>query len=142
MHIDELTRVVIGVAMRIHTALGPGLFETVYEAVLAGKLLEEGLNVDRQLPVDIDFEGKRYGSALKIDLLIEKRLIIEVKSTGRDNPLFAQQALTYLRLTGLEVGLVLNFGAASLRNGIKRVVNDYKPSATSAPSCVNQQRQQ
>ncbi len=134
MQIDDLTRTVIGLAMRIHSRLGPGLFETVYEAVLAGKLQEQGFTVDRQLPVDIEFEGKRYGSALKIDLLIDGMLIIEVKSVARDNLLFAQQLLTYLRLTKLEVGLVLNFGMASMRTGIRRVVNDYDPSATSAPS--------
>ena len=134
MHVDDLTRTVIGLAMRIHSALGPGLFETVYEAVLAGKLQEEGFIVDRQLPVDIEFEGKYYGSAMKIDLLVDKRLILEVKSVSRDNLLFSQQLLTYLRLTHLQVGLVLNFGMASMRNGVRRVVNNYDPSATSAPS--------
>ncbi|MEP6786389.1 MAG: GxxExxY protein [Sphingomonadales bacterium] len=137
MHIDELTRVVIGVAIRVHAGLGPGLFESVYEAVLAGKLAEMGHKVERQRHVDIEFEGVRHANAFKIDLLVGDRLIIEIKSVERSNPLFAKQLLTYLRLMKLPVGLVLNFGGSNLKDGIQRVVDGHSEgnlSAFSAPS--------
>lgn len=131
MKIDEISREVIGIAMRVHTSLGPGLFESVYEAILAGKLVEAGFQVDRQVSVDILFEGTKYGNALRIDLLVNRQLVIEIKSTDRPNDLFAKQLLTYLRLSDLPVGLVINFGAASLRDGIRRVVNNHTDSVTS-----------
>lgn len=137
MHIDELTRVVIGVAIRIHDALGPGLFETVYETVLAGKLAEMGHKVERQKLVDIEFEGVRHANAFKIDLFVDDRLIIEIKSVERSSPIFAKQLLTYLRLMKLPVGLVLNFGGLKLMDGVQRVVdghNEGNPSAFSAAS--------
>ena len=132
--IDELTREVIGLAMRIHTALGPGLFEKVYETVLVGKLVEAGYRVEQQLPVDIEFEGSSFANAFKIDILVDQRLIIEIKSSEKLSPLYAKQLLTYLRLKKLPVGLVLNFGCLSMMDGIKRVVNNHKDSAKSARS--------
>lgn len=132
--IDELTHEVIGLSMRIHTALGPGLFEKVYETVLVGKLVEAGYSVEQQLPVDIEFEGTSFTNAFKIDILVDHQLIIEIKSSEKLNPLFAKQLLTYLRLKKLPVGLVLNFGCLSMMDGIKRVVNNHKDSAKSARS--------
>ena len=134
VHIDVITRDVIGLAMRIHSELGPGLFESVYEAVLCGKLTEMGYKVQPQKPVEIVFEGKRYANALKIDLLVNDQLIIEIKSVEHNSTLHKKQLLTYLRLTNLSVGLVLNFGRTSLKEGIQRVVNDHIDSAPSAPS--------
>jgi GxxExxY protein len=134
-HIDEITGDVIGLAMRLHSALGPGLFETVYETVLAGKLVESGYKVNRQVPDSIEFEGTSFKNAFKIDLLIEDRLIIEIKSVEQQfSPLHAKQLLTYLRLMNLPVGLVINFGCLSLKDGIKRVVNNHKDSANPAAS--------
>jgi GxxExxY protein len=130
--IDEITSDVIGIAMRLHRDLGPGLFESVYETVLAGKLHDLGYKVDRQLPVDIEFEGRHFPAAFKIDLLIDDRLIVEIKSVDQPNASHAKQLLTYLRLMKLPVGLVVNFGGASLKDGIRRVVNDYVPPATPA----------
>ena len=120
--------------MRIHSELGLGLFESVYEAVLYGKLTEMGYKVDRQRPVEIEFEGKRYANALKIDLLVNNQQIIEIKSVEQNSVLHKKQLLTYLRLTNLSVGLVLNFGRPSLKEGIQRVVNDHIDSAPSALS--------
>ena len=137
MHIDVITRDVIGLAMRIHSELGLGLFESVYEAVLYGKLTEMGYKVDRQRPVEIEFEGKLYANALKIDLLVNDQLIIEIKSVEQNNVLHKKQLLTYLRLTNLSVGLVLNFGRPSLKEGIQRVVNDHIDSAPSALSALS-----
>lgn len=133
-HIDEITRDVIGLAIRVHSALGPGLFESVYETVLEGKLLEVGYQVGRQLPIDIEFEGSHFANAFKIDLLVERQLIIEIKSYDQPLALPAKQLLTYLRLMRLPVGLVINFGCLSLKDGIKRVVNNHNDSANPAAS--------
>jgi GxxExxY protein len=133
-HIDEVTHDVIGLAMRLHSSLGPGLFEKVYETVLSGKLTEIGYKVERQVPVDIEFEGSQFSNAFKIDLLIDERLIIEIKSADQNNALHAKQLLTYLRLMNLPVGLIINFGCLSLKDGIRRIVNNHKDSAKSASS--------
>ena len=133
-HIDEVTRDVIGLSMRVHTALGPGLFESVYETVLAGKLIEIGYTVERQLPINIEFEGTQFPNAFKIDLLVDQQLIIEIKSVEKPSALHAQQLLTYLRLMNLPVGLVINFSCLTLKDGIRRVVNNHRDSAASAPS--------
>lgn len=132
--IDQITHEVIGLAMRIHSALGPGLFESVYETVLAGKLAEQGYKVDRQLPINIEFEGTRFTNAFKIDLLVEGRLIVEIKSSEQVSALHAKQLLTYLRLKNLPVGLLINFGCLTIKDGIKRVVNNHQDSANSARS--------
>lgn len=94
---DALTRSVIGLAMRIRSQLGPGLFESVYETNLAGKLLEAGHAVERQRAIDIVFEGTRFANAFKIDLLVDARLIVEIKSVEQTSGLHARQLLTYLR---------------------------------------------
>ena len=133
-HIDEVTRDVIGLSMRIHTALGPGLFESVYETVLAGKLIELGYAVERQLPINIEFEGTQFPNAFKIDLLVDQQLVVEIKSVEKPSALHAQQLLTYLRLMNLPVGLVINFSCLTLKDGIRRVVNNHRDSAASAPS--------
>ncbi len=123
--IDDITKDVIALSMRVHTALGPGLFETVYETVLAGKLFEMGYQIERQAPVNIEFEGTNFSNAFKLDLFIDKRLVVEIKSVEHINPLHAKQLLTYLRLMNQPVGLLINFGGLSLKDGIKRVVNNY-----------------
>jgi GxxExxY protein len=133
-HIDEISRDVIGVAMRIHRELGPGLYENVYETILAGKLAELGFVVDRQKPIDIEFEGTHFPAAFKIDLLIDHRLIVEIKSVDQPTAAHAKQLLTYLRLSKLHVGLVINFGGATLKEGVRRLVNDHLDSNLSASS--------
>lgn len=135
--IDEVTSDVIGLAMRVHTALGPGLFESVYETVLAGKLKEIGYKTDRQMPINIEFEGTQFLNAFKVDLLIDQRLILEIKSVESASALHAKQLLTYLRLMKLPVGLIINFGCLSLKDGIRRVVNNHIDSATPANSARN-----
>jgi GxxExxY protein len=132
--VDKVSHDVIGLSMRIHTALGPGLFESVYETVLAGKLSELGHHVDRQMPINIEFEGTKFPNAFKIDLLVDRQLVVEIKSVEKPSALHAQQLLTYLRLMNLPVGLVINFSCVSLKDGIRRVVNNYQNSAISAPS--------
>ncbi|WP_066583507.1 GxxExxY protein [Sphingomonas pruni] len=131
--IDRISGDVVDLAIRIHRELGPGLLESVYEAVLAGKLLAIGYRVVRQHPVDIEFDGMRFDAAFRIDLLVDDRLIVEVKSVDKLAPVHAKQLLTYLRLTKQPVGLLINFGGETLKEGVRRLVNNYNPSAPSAP---------
>ena len=130
---DPLTGAVIDVAMRLHRDLGPGLLESVYEMVLAKRLEALGHKVVRQHPVDIEFENVRMSAAFRIDLFIDDRLIVEIKSVDRLAPVHAKQVLTYLRLMKQPVGLLLNFGGETLKEGIRRLVNNYTPSVSSAP---------
>ena len=131
--IDRISGDVIDLAIRIHRELGPGLLESVYEAVLAGKLAAMGYRVVRQYPVDIEFDGMRFDVAFRIDLLVDDRIIVEVKSVDKLAPVHAKQVLTYLRLTKQPVGLLINFGGETLKEGVRRLVNNYNPSAPSAP---------
>lgn len=126
--IDELSSVVLEEAIGIHREFGPGLFESVYESVLAGRLRRRGLKVDRQLQVKAVFDGEVYDPAFKIDLLVDDRLVIEVKAVESFNQTHAKQLLTYLRLLKQPVGLLLNFSGVTMKDGIRRVVNDYRPN--------------
>jgi GxxExxY protein len=131
--IDVVSGDVLDVALRLHRDLGPGLLESVYEAVLAGRLVAMGYTVARQRAIDIEFEGLRFEAAFRIDLLVDERLVVEIKSVERLLPVHAKQLLTYLRLTKQPVGLLINFGGATLKEGVRRLVNNYRPSASSAP---------
>ena len=131
--IDLISGDVVDVALRLHRELGPGLLESVYEIVLAARLAAMGYPVARQRSIDIEFEGVRIEGAFKIDLLVDERLVVEIKSVERLAPVHAKQLLTYLRLTGQPVGLLINFGGETLREGIRRLVNNHNPSASSAP---------
>jgi len=129
--IDAITGDVIDVAIRIHRELGPGLLESVYETILAAKLIEIGYSVDRQRPIDIEFEDMRFEAAFRADLLIDNRLLVEIKCVEALNKAHLKQLQTYLRLTKQPVGLLINFAGATLKEGLKRIVNDHVPSATS-----------
>ncbi|WP_294308944.1 GxxExxY protein [uncultured Sphingomonas sp.] len=131
--IDLVSGDVVDVALWLHRELGPGLLESVYEMVLAARLVAMGYSVARQRSIDIEFEGVRIEGAFKIDLLVDERLVVEIKSVERLAPVHAKQLLTYLRLTGQPVGLLINFGGETLREGIRRLVNNHNPSASSAP---------
>ncbi|WP_454279832.1 GxxExxY protein [Sphingomonas sp. Marseille-Q8236] len=131
--IDLVSGDVVDVSLRLHRELGPGLLESVYEIVLAARLAAMGYSVARQRSIDIEFEGVRIEGAFKIDLLVDERLVVEIKSVERLAPVHAKQLLTYLRLTGQPVGLLINFGGETLREGIRRLVNNHNPSASSAP---------
>lgn len=135
--IDRVTGDVIDVSMRIHRELGPGLLESVYEMVLAGKLAALGYAVERQRAVDIEFEGMRFAAAFRIDLFVDQRLIVEIKSIERLSGVHAKQLLTYLRLTKQPVGLLINFGGETLKEGVRRLVNNHYPSAPPR-LCANQ----
>ena len=135
--IDRISGDVLDAAIRLHKELGPGLLESVYETLLAASLARIGYQVARQHPVDIEFDGIRFRAAFRIDILVENTLLIEVKSADQLHAAHAKQLLTYLRLTKQPVGLLINFSGATLKEGFRRLVNDYHPSA-SLRLCANQ----
>jgi GxxExxY protein len=138
VELDEITDAVVGASIRIHRDLGPGLLESVYEVVLASALERRGLRVARQRAIDFSYDGMDFEQAFRVDLLVEECVVVEVKSLERLAYVHTKQLLTYLRLTDLRVGLLLNFGAGTMKEGLKRVVNDLPPSA-SPRLRVNQQ---
>lgn len=127
--IDHITGDVIDVALRLHRELGPGLLESVYEALLSRRLEAMGYRVERQKLISAEFEGVRFEGAFRADIIIDDRLLVEIKSVDRPMPVHAKQVLTYLRLLRQPVGLLLNFGGETLKEGVRRIVNDYRPSA-------------
>jgi iron complex transport system substrate-binding protein len=128
--LDEITGEIVDAAYRLHTGLGPGLLESVYEVVLARELDRRGLRVARQEPVSFDYDGLQFRDCLRVDLLVESRVVIEIKSAEKLLPVHPKQVLTYLRLLRLPVGFLINFGAPTLRDGLHRIVNDLPPSAS------------
>ena len=123
---NEIAKQVMDAAFLIHRTLGPDLLETVYEVILSEKLKEMGLAVERQVTVPIRFEGISFEEGFRADLIVEKKVIVELKSVERQQPVHSKQLLTYLRLTDLRLGLLINFGENLLKHGFKRVVNGLK----------------
>lgn len=128
--VETISADVVDAALQLHRDLGPGLLESVYETILAAKLAGRGYAVSRQQPIDIEYEGMRFACAFRIDLSVEG-LLVEIKSVERLNAAHAKQLLTYLRLTKRPLGLLINFGGETLKEGLRRVVNDHRPSASS-----------
>jgi GxxExxY protein len=122
--IEKLAALAIECGFRIHRDLGPGLLESVYETLLTAKLTRAGVYVERQKPVSFEYEGFRIAEGFRADLLVDRLLIIEVKSTERLAAVHSRQLLTYLRLLELPLGLLMNFGGATFREGLKRVMSD------------------
>lgn len=137
--LDEVTGEIVDAAYKLHTGLGPGLLESVYEVVLARELERRGLNVERQKAVPFEFDGLRFDDGLGLDLLVEGTVAVELKSVENVAPVHAKQVLTYLRLLDLQVGLLNNFGAPTLQEGLQRIVNNLEASA-SPRLRVNQER--
>lgn len=123
--LERLARVAVNCGYRIHNDLGPGLLENAYEALMEAALRQEGLKVNRQVPITMNYGGVLVENAFKIDLLVEDRLVLELKSIERLAPVHGKQVLTYLRLMNLPLGLLMNFGQATFKDGLKRVANDY-----------------
>ena len=122
---EKLTEVVLDHAMFLHREIGPGISESVYESILHDRLVEAGLTVDRQKPVNIIFQEKEYRDAFRYDLLVENTLLIELKSIELLGPVHIKQTLTYIRLMNLPIGLLLNFGSETLKQGIRKVYNNH-----------------
>ena len=121
---NEISKIIVGAAIEVHRELGgPGLLEGVYEEALVEELTLRGLVVERQLQVPIIYKGKRLGAPLRLDLRAGGLVLVDNKAVTEWNPVFEAQMLTYLRLTGLKLGLVINFGEQFVKNGIYRVVN-------------------
>ena len=127
--LEILASAVVDEALRMHRELGPGLLESVYEMILARKLAQRGIAVARQVPVAIEYDGLNFDAAFRIDLLVGERLLVEIKSVERLNGAHAKQLLTYLRLTKQPLGLLINFGGETLKEGLRRIANNYKPFA-------------
>jgi GxxExxY protein len=134
--LNEITREIVDVAYPIHTRLGPGLLESVYEAILAQGLERRGLQVERQKPVPLEFDGLRFDLAFRADLVVEGRVLTELKSVEKLSPVHTKQVLTYLRLMNLPVALLINFGVSSMRDGIHRIAHRVPPDPR-APSLSN-----
>jgi GxxExxY protein len=124
VHENDISRVVVQSAIEVHRTLGgPGLLESVYEEALAWELEQRGLTVERQKAVPVEYKEHLLSTPLRLDLLVDGRVIVECKAVSEYNSLFEAQTLTYLRLTGLKLGLVINFGERLVKDGIHRVVN-------------------
>jgi len=124
MHENEISKLILDAAIEVHRNLGgPGLLESVYEEALAWEISHKGLTVDRQKEIPIIYKGHRLGLPYRLDMLVGDLVIVECKATSDYNSIYESQLLTYLRLTGLKLGLVINFGEKLVKNGIHRVVN-------------------
>ena len=130
--VDEITGEIVASAYQLHTELGPGLLESVYETVLGSMLERRGFEVERQKALAFEFDGIRFEEGFRVDLLVDRRVLVELKSVEKLSPVHAKQVLTYLRLLDLRVGLLINFGAARMNDGLRRIVNSHRPSSSSA----------
>ncbi len=120
---NELSKLILDAAFKVHTKIGPGLLETVYEVTLAHELRKQGLRVERQVPVRITYDELLFDEGFRADLLVEDKVIVELKSVEQLIRVHSKQVLTQLRLSGRRLGLLINFGEVHLKNGIERIVN-------------------
>ncbi len=140
LDINEITGKILDAAIKVHTALGPGLLESAYEVCLAHELRQRGLNVQTQVILPIEYDGLKLDAGYRIDLLVEDKVIVELKAVEKMLPLYEAQILSYLRLRNMEVGLLINFNVMKLKDGFKRIVNNYSgpPPRISAISAVSE----
>ena len=124
---NEISGLIVDAALHVHTELGPGLLESVYETVLQYELIDRGLQVDRQVPIPIRYGRIRFDEGFRVDLLVERRVVVELKSVQSLSPVHKKQVLTYIRRGDFRLGLLINFGAVLLKDGITRVVNRLEP---------------
>lgn len=137
MEINEVSGTVVDAAMKVHTALGPGLLESAYEACLIHELRNRGLKVETQVCIPVHYDGERMDTGYRADLLVEGVVLVELKSVETILPIHKAQLLSYLRLNSTQVGLLINFNVTHLRDGIKRVINNRpRSSVTSASSAL------
>jgi GxxExxY protein len=120
---NELSKIILDAAFKVHTRVGPGLLESVYEVVLAYELRKMGLRVERQAPIPVRYDELSFDEGFRADLLVEDKVIVELKSVEQLAKIHSKQVLTQLRLSGRRLGLLINFGEAHLKNGIERIVN-------------------
>jgi GxxExxY protein len=123
---NDIAKEVVDAAYNVHTKLGPGLLESVYEVVLAYELEKRGLSVTRQKSVPVEYEGQVFDEGFRADIIVEDSVILELKSVEKTAPVHKKQLLTYLRLADKKLGLLINFGAPLIKHGISRIVNGLK----------------
>ncbi len=128
--LDEITGAVVDASVKIHKELGPGLLESVYEVILARELERRGFDVERQRLINFEYDGMFFEEGFRIDLLVDRRVVVELKSVEMLAPVHSKQLLTYLRLMDMHVGLLINFGEATLKDGLRRIVNGLPSSAS------------
>jgi GxxExxY protein len=136
--LDEVTGEIIDAALKVHQGLGPGLLESVYESVLAKSLEKRGLKVERQKSISFIYDDISFDEGFRVDLFVSDRVVVELKSVEKLAPVHSKQLLTYIRLMNLPVGLLINFGASILKDGLHRIVNNL-PSSASPRLRVNRQ---
>lgn len=134
MNIDQITGSIVDAAFKVHTALGPGLLESVYERCLRHELIKRGLRVESQIWLPVIYDQMVIEGGYRIDLLVEDQVVVELKVSEQLLQLHKAQLLSYLKLADKRVGLLINFNVIHLRDGIKRLVNRYEPSASSVSS--------
>ena len=123
--LEDIAKISVDCGFHLHRDIGPGLLESVYEILLFESLKEKGLSVERQKIIPITFKGRVLEEAFRADLVVENQILIELKSTERYAPVHAKQVITYLRLMDLPLGFLMNFGAATFKEGLKRLANNY-----------------
>jgi GxxExxY protein len=139
MTLDDITGEIVDASIKLHQDIGTGLLESVYEAILSKVLVRRGLSVERQKPICFEYDGISFDDGFRVDLLVEGLVVVELKSVEKVAPVHSKQLLTYLRLMNLPVGLLINFGAATLKEGLHRIVNNLDFS-TSPRLRVNQEK--
>jgi GxxExxY protein len=137
MDIDRVTGVVIDTAYHLHCDLGPGLLESIYQKILARELQRQGLTIETEKHIRFEYNGEKYQDEMKVDILVENLVVVELKAVELILPVHKKQVLTYLRLLNLPVGLLINYGAGTFKEGVQRIVNNYHPSVNS-PLRINQ----
>jgi len=123
MNENEIGSIIVDTAVNLHKNLGSGLLESVYEVILMKRLAEKGLFIQRQVPISVDFEGEHFEEGFRVDLFVEGKVIIEMKSVEKITDTHKKQLLTYMKLTNTKLGYILNFGSALMKDGIIRIVN-------------------
>jgi GxxExxY protein len=126
MHENEIARLIVDAAYKVHSTLGPGLLESVYEAALSHEVQQRGLAVFRQVAIPVVYEGMSFDEGFRADLLVQEKVIVELKSVEKVAPVHKKQLLTYLRLADKRLGLLINFGEALIKDGVTRIVNRLK----------------
>ena len=137
MEINQVTEAIVDEAFKIHSEFGPGLLESVYQRLLLHRLVSRGFKAAHEVPIAIRCDGILFDEGFRADLVVEETVLVELKSTESNHPVHAKQVLTYLRLSGMSVGLLINFGHPLLKDGIKRIVNRL-PAAQSLPTSTGQ----
>ncbi|WP_277057933.1 GxxExxY protein [Trichlorobacter lovleyi] len=135
-NLNTLSGMIVDAAMKVHSALGPGLLENAYEICLKHELLKRGVEVKRQVELPVCYDGIQLDAGYRIDLLVADEIVVELKSVDKIVPIHEAQLLSYLKLSNLHVGLLINFNVIHLKDGIKRMVNRFQPLRSSASSAV------